>query len=212
MTALTEHAAQASLSESTMAHHTEPTSPVTKKKQPYNRKTRIIHKFNKRTIDKPYGVPPSKRILTPGLLRNHHSSIHSFLKYHLVLSTAQREVVFRLLRLAAYHAHVYPKARQIAQEPGCSQRTFWRTIAILKDQGLITVINRYVIREEAQISNLYVLRKLLLAIIRFLHEHSVKFRHAWLQPFLSMPGARFWRAIKKWPWTLGPPATYPLQP
>ena len=172
-------------------------------------KTRIIHKINGTSIDKPYGVPKARRILTPGLLNKQWDNIVRFLKHHVGLTTAEREAVLRLLRLAAYYPDVYPKASQIAELPGTSKRTFWRAIAKLKEMGLVTVVNRFICREEAQISNLYVLRKLSLAITRYLHEHSVHFGQAWLEPFLSMPARRFWQAIKKWPWTIGPAATPP---
>ena len=193
--------------ETTMAHHKAFPSLSSEKDAERQHTTQIIHKFNGESIDKPYGVPSSQRILTPGLLQKHFHSIRRFLEHDLGLSTAEREAVLRLLRLQAYYSNVYPKASQVAEQPGCSKRTFWRAIDKLKRQGLVAVINRFVIREEAQISNLYVLRKLMLAIIRYLHEHSVKFHQAWLQPFLSMPGAHFWRAIKKWPWALNPGAT-----
>lgn len=170
-------------------------------------KKEIVYKCEGKSIRCPYGVPGHKRMITPGKLRTHHMAIYRFLKHDLGLPTAEREAVFRLLRLAAYHAHVYPKANQIAEAPGCSKRSFWRAIARLKGMGLITVVNRYLLREEAQISNLYILQRLVLAITRYLHEHSVVFKQGWLKPFLSMPSRRFWRGIKKWPLGFAPTAT-----
>lgn len=207
MTANVETITQSPPDEKTLAHHKDPPLPSSKKVLARKPKNKIIHKINGTSIDKPYGVPKARRILTPGLLNKRWDDIVRFLKHHLGLTTAEREAILRLLRLAAYYPDVYPKASQIAEDPGCSTRTFWRAIAKLKEMGLITVINRFLIREEAQISNLYILRKLMVAIARYLHEHCVHFGQAWLEPFLSMPARRFWRAIKKWPWTLGPAAT-----
>jgi len=170
-------------------------------------KKEIVYKCEGKSIKCPYGVPSSKRMITPGKLRKHHMAIYSFLKHDLGLPTAEREAVFRLLRLATYHAHVYPKADQVAEAPGCSTRSFWRAISRLKGMGLITVVNRFILREEAQISNLYILRRLLLAITRYLHEHSVRFKQSWLKPILSMSGPRFWSEIKKWPLGFAPVAT-----
>lgn len=194
-------------SETTLAHHKDLPPPPSEETLLSRYGSKIVYKVNGQTVDKPYGVPKPRRIITPGLLRKHWHGVRRFLTHHLDLTTAEREAVFRLLRLAAYYPAVYPKARQIAENPGCSKRTFWRAIAKLKSHGLITVINRFLIREEAQISNLYILRKLLLAIARYLHEHSVRFGQAWLKPLLAMPARRFWRAIKKWPWALTPGAT-----
>lgn len=194
-------------SEKTLAHHKVPSAPEEKTEAARTPAARIIYKKDDQSIEEPYGVPKKLQIITPGILRKHWHNIRRFLKHQIGLTTAEREGIFRLLRLAAYYPKVYPKASQIAENPGCSKRTFWRAIAKLKKMGLITVINRFLIREEAQISNLYVLRKLCLAISRYLHEHSVHFNQAWLKPFLSMPARRFWQAIKKWPWTIGPVAT-----
>lgn len=194
-------------SQKTLAHHKVVPPFPSKDGAPRKFNPKIIYKLNGQSIDRPYGVPKKRRTITPGLLRKHWSAIRRFLTYQVGLTTAEREAILRLLRLQAYYPNVYPKAAQICQEPGCSTRTFWRAIAKLRQAGLITVVNRFLIREEAQISNLYILRKLVLAITRYLHEHGVRFSQAWLKPFLSMPARRFWRAIKKWPWTLGPAAT-----
>ena len=98
----------------------------------------------------------------------------------------------RLLRLWAYYGQVYPKESQITEDPGCSKTTFWRTIRLLQDEGLVHVINRYVVRPHAQISNLYRLDRLILVIARYLAEHGTQFYQDWLRPYLSLPGATFW--------------------
>jgi hypothetical protein len=46
-----------------------------------------------------------------------------------------------------------------------------------------------------QISNLYLLHKLLLVIARYLAEHGVQFFEKWLRPYLSMPGRSFWPSV-----------------
>lgn len=190
-----------------LAHH-KVFSPTTKKELPQGKfNPKIVYKIGSENIDKPYGVPSNGRIITKSLLNKYHHDIVRFLKHELGLTTAEREGIIRLLRLSASYNYVYPKAEWIAEQLGCSKRTFWRAIAKLKEMGLITVINRFLVREEAQISNLYILRKLCIAIARFLRDRSARFYQNWLQPLLEMPIRTFWRALKKWPWTIGPAAT-----
>jgi len=104
-----------------------------------------------------------------------------------------------LLRYRAYYGNVYPKEAQITLEPGCKKATFWRTIRLLKEQGLLQVVNRFVMRPHAQISNLYRLDKLVLALARYIAEHGHHFYEDWLQPYLSMPGREFWSQIFRVP-------------
>lgn len=179
-------------------HHRTPPSSNGSQVQPAPFNGRIIHKLAGKDIDIPYGVSSKRKLLRPHQLNRYHHLIWSFLKHDLGLETAQREVVFRLLRLYAYYTYVYPKAKQIAAEPGCSVATFWRTVALLEEDGLLTRVNRYIMREEAQISNLYLLGKLVLAIARMLYEHSKPFTQRWVQPLLAMPGRQFWSGIWKW--------------
>lgn len=162
-------------------------------------KTRVVHKLDGHSIDKPYGVSSRRKLLRPHQLNRHHDLIRRFLAHDLALTTAEREVVFRLLRLYAYYEHVYPKAKQIAAEPGCSTATFWRTVALLEEDRLLIRVNRYIIRKKAQISNLYLLDKLVLALARMLSEHSKPFTQRWVQSFLAMSGRRFWSGIWGWP-------------
>ena len=129
-----------------MAHHKAPPFKIIYK----NRK-------NKEQTGIPYGVPSSLKVLRPNTLSSHWNLVRLFFIEVLGLSTAEREAAFRLLRLYTYYQFVYPKASQICEEPGCSKRTFWRTVAILVESGFLQVVNRFVLREEAQISNLYVL-------------------------------------------------------
>jgi len=155
-------------------------------------KLRIIYKNKRGLIPPPYGVSSSQRVLSPQLLLKRHNLVHQFLEQTLGLTTSQREVTFRLLRYWAYYGKVYPKQSQVSNEPGCSKATFWRTIRTLEDRRLIQVVNRFVIRPHAQISNLYRFDKLLLIIARYLAEHGQRFYEKWLEPYLAMPGRLFW--------------------
>lgn len=183
-----------------MIHH----KAIPSRKDPGTRsqwsKTHVVHKIDDQPIDKPYGVSSKRKLLRPHQLNRHHDLIRQFLAQGLGLTTAEREVTFRLLRLYAYYTHVYPKAKQIAAEPGCSVATFWRTVALLEEDGLLIRVNRYIIRKKAQISNLYLLDKLVLAIARMLSEHSKPCTQRWARAFLEMSGKKFWSGI--WGWAL----------
>lgn len=163
-----------------MAHHKD-------LKKPYST---IMIKV--KDIDKPYGVPQSQRILPPGLFIKKFDAIREFLAGPLGLTCVQREVILRLLRFSSHYEEVYPKAATVCSEPGCSKRTFWRVMRKLQDIGLVQVSNRYVIREHAQISNLYRFHKLLILLVRYLAEHGQQFYQKWLKPYLAMSGKDFW--------------------
>lgn len=187
-----------------MIHHKGPRLP-----------DKIIVSYDDIGTDKRYGVSPSHRVLSPQLLFKRWDTIRQCLDGTLGFTPCQGEVTMRLLRLWAYYGNVYPKAAQIAEEPelsermvswrteqelgpphrsyGCSRATFWRTIALLQRRGLLHVINRYVIRPHAQISNLYRLDQLILVIARYLAEHGVALLEKWLKPYLVMFGSDFWR-------------------
>jgi len=139
-----------------------------------------------------YGVSSSQRIISPGLMLKKFDYIRDCLDNVVGLTTAQREVTLRLIRFWAYYGNVYPKESAITLEPGCSKTTFWRTIRILRELGLIRVVNRYILRPHAQISNLYLLHNLVVVIARYLAEHGQDFKAKWLRPFLQMTGAQFW--------------------
>jgi len=148
---------------------------------------------------KAYGVSSSHRVLSPGLLVKKFDLTRDCLQHALGLTTAQREVTLRLLAYWAYYGQVYVKEAQVTSEPGCSKATYWRTIGLLRSLGLIRTIPRFLIREHAQISNLYLLHKLLLVIARYLAEHGVVFWEKWLRPALAMPGQQFWSEIWQTP-------------
>ena len=143
----------------------------------------------------PYGVSRSQRILSPGLFMKRFDDIRDCLKDVVGLTVAQREVALRLLRYWAYYGYVYPKAAQVAEDPGCSKATYWRTIRTLKELALVTVVNRYVMRPHAQISNLYRLDRLVLLLARYLAERGVAFSQPWLTRIFAMPGRQFWTSI-----------------
>jgi hypothetical protein len=168
---------------------------------PYNR-TIIHYVLNKRT-PAPYGVSPAMKVISPQTLCRRHDLIVHFLKANLGLTTGQREATLALLRYWTHYGVVYPKERQLTEQPGCSKATYWRAIAILKSHGLITVVNRYIVREKAQISNLYLLDNLINAIAKFLSEHGQHFVDKWLIPIFEMTWRDFWTALS--PAALSPP-------
>ena len=142
-----------------------------------------------------YGVSRSRRAISSSLFIKKFDRIRDCLRDVLGLTPAQREVTLRLLRLWAYYGLVYPKEAQITEDPGCSKATYWRTVKLLKELGLLSVINRYVIRPHAQISNLYRLDRLAVLLARYLAEQGVGFLEKWLRPALTMPGRQFWSQI-----------------
>lgn len=144
-----------------------------------------------------YGVSYRKRFLTPSLFIKKYDLIRSFLAGYVGLSLAEREACLRLLRIWSYYGVAYPKESQITQDPGCSKATFWRMIRALENKKLIEVINRYIIRPKAQISNQYQLNQLGLLLARYLSEHGVKFLESWLQPYLILPGGQFWSQVSQ---------------
>ncbi len=144
-------------------------------------------------LPSPYGVSPAFRVLSPQVLLKRFDHVRDCLQDVLGLTGSQREAVLRLLRIFAYYGQVYPKASLIAAQPGCSKATYWRTIRHLEALGLIEVINRYIVRPHAQISNLYRLDRLIILIARYLAEHGVHFAERWLEPYLAMAGSIFWR-------------------
>ncbi len=168
-----------------------------------------------------YGVSQSRRILPPGILLKRLDIIRRCLAGTLGLSPVQVEVTVRLLRLYAYYGRVYPKASQVAGEPdvtpqmtawraeqglgaprksyGCSRATFWRTIKILEELGLVEITSRYVMRPHAQISNLYRLDQLVLVLARYIAEHGRLDRADWLIPALTMPPRLFWSFLSRAP-------------
>ncbi len=158
-------------------------------------RNKIIVSYSNIGSSKAYGVSRSRRAITSSLFIKKFDYIRDCLKDVLGLTTSQREVTLRLLRLWSYYGLVYPKASMLTDSPGCSKATYWRTIRLLKDAGLIEVLNRYVIRPHAQISNLYRLDRLALLLARYLAEHGVAFWEKWLRPALTMPGQQFWSQI-----------------
>lgn len=171
-----------------MIHHNEPSLP-----------SRIIVSYSLIRRGNPYGVSRSYRVLSSQLLLKKFDRVRECLANSLGLTTAQREVALRLLRLWAYYGQVYPKEAQITGEPGCSKATYWRTIRILRELNLIKVVHRYVLRPHAQISNLYRLDRLVVVLARYLSEHGVGFYESWLQPILKMPGHLFWSMVYQTP-------------
>lgn len=145
---------------------------------------------------KSYGVSSSRRILSKALFLKKYDQVRHALEEVCHLAPGQREAALRLLRYWAYYGQVYVKEASVTVEPGCSKATYWRMVRSLKDRGLITVINRFIIRPHAQISNLYKFDRLLLLIARYLAEHGTQFAEKWLKPMLSLPGSQFWSQFR----------------
>lgn len=139
-----------------------------------------------------YGVSSSYRVIPKSLFLKRYDRIRDSLKYVLQISPAQREVILRLLRYWAYYGNVYVKEALVTEEPGCSKATYWRTIRLLEERGLIKVIRRYLTPYRRQISNLYRFDKLLILIARYLAEHGVPFFEKWLKPYIMLPWPAFW--------------------
>jgi len=167
-----------------MIHHKSPRIPE-----------RIIVSYSSIKRGDGYGVSRSRRVLSPQRLLKRFDQVRDCLESTLGLTTGEREVVLRLLRLWAYYGKVYAKASFVCTEPGCSKATFWRTIRKLKVLGFLHVHNRFVIRPHAQISNLYRLDRLVLLLARYLAEHGTAFWEKWLIPWLAMPGRSFWPLV-----------------
>lgn len=174
--------------------------------KPRSNQKKIIVSYSSLSQFKRYGVSTPLRLLSPGLFIKRYDQIRDFLEGVLGLTTAQREIVLRILRLWAYYGLVYPKESQITQEPGCSKATFWRTVRQLRELHLVQVVNRYVVRPHAQISNLYRLDRLALVVARYLAEHGIKFPGSWACPYLAMAGQAFWGSLYQSPVAItGPP-------
>ncbi|MBA7522462.1 hypothetical protein ES705_14581 [subsurface metagenome] len=161
-----------------------------------------------------YGVPKARRMLTPEIYYKRRDLIRDFLRLELGMHAAEYEAILRILRLYVYYGKVYPKAQQIATdsadplppsilpsmgiaEPqrhhwGCSKRSFWRAIAILKEQDLIEVMNRYL--HGKQLSNCYRLDKLVLMLVRYIAEHREYFDR-FASALFDYIGASFWQRI-----------------
>ncbi len=179
---------QLPLFSNSMIHHKDPLSPP-----------RIIVSYKSNVRSRPYGVSRSRRAITSSLFISKYDHIRECLDRVLGLTTAQREVALRLLRLWAYYGKVYPKEAQITEDPGCSKATYWRTVKLLRELGLLQVVNRYIIRPHAQISNLYRLDRLAVILARYLAEHGTAFWEKWLAPALAMSGQQFWSCLSRNP-------------
>lgn len=172
-------------SSDSMIHHNDQTPRILKE--------RIVYYGG---IGRRYGVSPSRRVLSPELLLKKYDYVRDCLKYVLGFTTAQREVTLRLLRYWSYYGQVYLKESQVTAEPGCSKATFWRTVRLLEELGLIWIINRYIIRPHAQISNLYRLDRLAVMLARYLAEHIAHVWDDWLLPWIRLTWPEFWSTLK----------------
>lgn len=181
--------------------------PVIHHNRPSRGKKKMVL-YRKGDIGKRYGVSQDRRVLSPQLLLKRYYRVRDCLEDTVGLPPAQREAAIRLLRYWAYYGNVYVKESSVTSEPGCSKATYWRAVKFLESHGLITVINRYIIRPHAQISNLYKFDRLLLVIAVYLAEHGVEITTKWVQPYLRMPGSQFW----PWILRLSPPRTAGIVP
>lgn len=209
-TVKTDPSPELSSSSDSMIHHNSSTRNEKKK-----------HVLYKGYGCKAYGVSRSRRVLSPGLLLKHFDVIRTGLRTRLGFTPAQVEAIMRLLRLWAYYGAVFPSAAQLTGEPdpspatvawraeqglgpaklnyGTSRATFWRAIKRLQDLGLIEVVNRYIIRPHAQISNLYRLDRLIVVLARYISERRELALPDWLTPSLTMPPRLFWAFLTQSP-------------
>lgn len=164
-----------------VAHHKDDNSK--------NSSNKIYYK-NPYFIERSYGVPQARRILTLGIFHKRHNDIR-WLLISLGLENKERDAILGLLRLHIYYGKVYPKAADLAEGENISRRTFWRAVARLRDLELLEVINRYF--NHRQISNLYRFDKLVLMIARYLAEHGQAFNE-FATKLLSFFSS-FWRDI-----------------
>ena len=182
---------------------------------------------------KPYGVSPARRVLSPQALLKRFDVVKDGLITRIGLTPKQADVTMELLRLWCYYGYVYPKASQVIGEPEispelaswraeigirpdprpsvCSRATFWRTIKLLEGLGLVEIINRYVKREHAQISNLYRLDQLVLALVRYIAERREFLFPSWLEGLLSIPARAFWSFLSRQPGDRAGPAIPSLE-
>lgn len=143
----------------------------------------------------PYGVPSPGAVLPRGVLFKRWRDSQTFFRSTLQLTQPQRAVVSELVRLWMIKGRVYPTAEQVAKAAGVSVRTFWRTIKRLEEMRMVQVVNRYVQREWAQISNLFRLERLIFALARFLAECGERNLGPMMARFLALPGREFWSKI-----------------
>lgn len=139
-----------------------------------------------------YGVSSSYRILPKELFFKRFDQIRQFLQNVLGLPTAEREFTLRASRFGAYYGNCYAKIATLCKDPGCSKATAFRVLRKLQDQGLVTVIPRYLQPYRRQISSLILFHRLFLLIARYLAEHGQRFHQEWLKPVLAMSGRDFW--------------------
>ena len=176
-----------------MAHHNSSTSKPT------------IYYKKGIEIEKRYGVPQTRRILTMGMFHKNHDEILNRLTW-LGLETRERDAIFKLLELFIYYGKVYPKAADIADQAYISKRTFWRAVGKLRELGVIEVLNRYA--KHRQISNLYRLDRLVVMIARFLAEHGHKIGNFGINLVSLL--AHFWQEI--WSVEINLSLTAPVKP
>lgn len=179
---------------------------------------RIIIRLNQDMTPPPYGVSIAAHVLPVSLFRKREDEIKFCLEQTIGLTKSQAEAAMRLLRFQAYYRFCYPSAEQVCGQRkrlpgegvdsfpgyvpparhhwGTSRASFWRAISALKQLGLIEVINRYVLRPHAQISNLYRLDRLLLLLAKYLAERGELLLAGGLLPILRLPWPDFWPILQ----------------
>ena len=134
-------------------------------------------------------------MLPRGVIFKRWLDVQAFMRVTLQLSKPERAVVSELVRLWMIKGAVYPTAKQVAETALVSKRTFWRTVKRLEALKMVQVVNRYVQREWAQISNLFRLERLIFALARFLAECGERHLGPMMKRFLELPGREFWSKI-----------------
>ncbi len=204
---MTCHNIYRSATETLTGENPEAKSPSPQSMAHHNPTTCSLNIYYKRGIEveKRYGVPQTRRILTMGMFHKNHDEILHQLTW-LGLETRERDAIFKLLELFIYYGKVYPKAADIADQAYISKRTFWRAIGKLRELGVVEVLNRYA--KHRQISNLYRLDKLVLLLARILAEHGHNLGNFGINLVSLL--AHFWQEI--WSVEINLSLTAPVKP
>jgi len=174
-----------------MAHHKDGPLPANHERLFY--RLRMSKTYT--SLRKPYGVPSPGCVLPRGVIYQRWRDLQAFLRVTLMLTKPERAVVSQMVTIWMIKGEVYPTAKQVAEATKVSVRTFWRTIKRLEAMKMIEVWDRYVQREQAQISDLFRLERLIFALARFLAECGERQLGPMIARFLALPGREFWSKI-----------------
>lgn len=171
---------------------------------------------NFKKISGSYGVSSSRQILTKSLVIKRWERIDEILRDDLGLTPKQCQVTMKLLWYEVFCGQAFPSASVLAGEYEETPRlaawraeqglgrparrgeigraTVWRTIRLLREMGLITVVNRIITPYRRQTSNLYLLRKLMILIARELARHLASL----CPPYFILDFKMTWGQLEVW--------------